>query len=147
LLGARLGARPESVELAYGPQGKPALAPRFAESDLRFNVSHCDDVAAYVFVFGREIGVDIEAVRPVGDADDLAARFFSDGERAAYEALDPPDRPLDSSPAGPARRPSSKRWAMALVIHSIASMSRSGRTRRRGFSGSGTCLGTAAAGA
>jgi len=35
-------------------------APRFAESDLRFNVSHCDDVAAYVFVFGREIGVDIE---------------------------------------------------------------------------------------
>jgi len=94
LLGARLGARPESVELAYGAQGKPALAPRFAESDLRFNVSHCDDVAAYVFVFGREIGVDIEAVRPVGDADDLAARFFSDGERAAYEALDPPDRPL-----------------------------------------------------
>jgi 4'-phosphopantetheinyl transferase len=94
LLGARLGVRPESVELAYGAQGKPALAPRFADSDLRFNVSHRDDVAAYVFVFGREIGVDIEAVRPVADADDLAARFFSHGEGAAYRALDPPDRPL-----------------------------------------------------
>jgi len=96
LLGARLGVRPESVELAYGAHGKPALAPRFADADLRFNVSHCDDVAAYVLAFGgaREIGIDIEAVRVMSDADDLAARCFSDAERAAYRALDPPDRPL-----------------------------------------------------
>jgi 4'-phosphopantetheinyl transferase len=96
LLGARLGVRPESVELAYGAHGKPALAPRFADADLRFNVSHCDDVAAYVVAFGegREIGIDIEAVRVMSDAVDLAARFFSDAERAAYRALEPPDRPL-----------------------------------------------------
>jgi 4'-phosphopantetheinyl transferase len=94
LLGARLGVRPESVELAYGAHGKPALAASFADSGLRFNTSHCDDVAAYVLVFGREIGIDIEAVRVMRDADDLAARFFSDGERAAYQALEPPDRPL-----------------------------------------------------
>jgi 4'-phosphopantetheinyl transferase len=99
LLGARLGVRPESVELVYGAHGKPALAPRFADADLRFNVSHCDDVAAYVLAFGggrggREIGIDIEAVRVMNDADDLAARFFSDGERAAYRALEPPERPL-----------------------------------------------------
>src|SRR2546427_7517695 len=32
-----------SLELAYGVRGKPALAGRFADSDLRFNLSHCDD--------------------------------------------------------------------------------------------------------
>jgi len=94
LLGDRLYARPESIELAYGERGKPALAQRFADSGLRFNVSHCNDVAVYAFSTGREIGIDVEAVRRIGDADDIAARFFSPRENQAYLALDPHDRPL-----------------------------------------------------
>ena len=94
LLAARLGTRPESVELVYGAHGKPALARRFADSDLRFNVSHCDDVTLYAFSCGREIGVDVEAVRVIGDADGIAARFFSLRENQAYCALEPRDRPL-----------------------------------------------------
>jgi 4'-phosphopantetheinyl transferase len=96
LLGNRLAVRPESVELATSHSGKPALRPGFADSDLRFNVAHCDDVAAYALGGGEagEIGVDIEAVRVLKDADQLAGRFFSDAERAAYRALAPADRPL-----------------------------------------------------
>jgi len=94
MLAARLSVRPESVELTYGVHGKPALARRFAGSDLRFNVSHSDDFAVYAFSSGREIGVDIEAVRPIPDADDIAARFFSRRENEAYLALDPTDKPL-----------------------------------------------------
>src|SRR5881628_272569 len=94
LLAARLGTRPESVELVYGAHGKPALARRFADSDLRFNVSHCDDVTLYAFSCGRAIGVDVEAVRVIRDADDIAARFFSHRETQAYRALEPRDRPL-----------------------------------------------------
>ena len=94
LLAARLGTRPESVELVYGAHGKPALARRFADADLRFNVSHCDDVTLYAFSCGREIGVDVEAVRAIRDADDIAARFFSHRENQAYRALAPRDRPL-----------------------------------------------------
>src|SRR3989449_946678 len=77
LLGARLGVRPEAVELVYGAHGKPALARHSADSDLRFNVSHCDDVVVYAFSTGREIGIDVEAIRVIRDADDIAARFFS----------------------------------------------------------------------
>src|SRR5256714_15245064 len=58
LLAARLGVRPEAVELASGKRGKPALAGRFATSDLRFNVSHCKDVAVYALSSGREGGGD-----------------------------------------------------------------------------------------
>jgi 4'-phosphopantetheinyl transferase len=94
LLAARLGVPPESVELVYGKRGKPALARRFAASDLRFNMTHCGDVAVYAFAPGREIGIDVEAVHPIRDADDIAARFFSRRENEAYLALDPCDKPL-----------------------------------------------------
>src|SRR5712692_4286076 len=62
LLAARLGVQPESVELTYGTHGKPALARRFAGSDLRFNVSHSEDVAMFAFATEREVGIDVEAV-------------------------------------------------------------------------------------
>ena len=94
LLSARLGVRPETVELVYGANGKPALARRFADSDLRFNVSHSAELAVYVFAAGREVGIDVEEVRILQDADDIASRFFSRRENEAYLALDPRDKPL-----------------------------------------------------
>jgi len=89
LLAERLDVKPESVELHYGPHGKPTLA----DSDLRFNVSHCDDVAVFAFVRGCEIGVDVEAVRPLVDADSIASRFFSNREIAEYRSLDRREKP------------------------------------------------------
>jgi 4'-phosphopantetheinyl transferase len=87
LLGRRLGVPPESLELQAGPHGKPALSPRFADSDLRFNVSHCEGVAVYAFARGRDIGVDLEALREIPDADDIAAHMFSRAEYEAYSSL------------------------------------------------------------
>src|SRR5947207_11404240 len=90
LLAVRLEIQPEEVELVYGSHGKPALT----DSDLHFNVSHCDDLAVYAFSWGHEIGVDVEAVRWFVDAGDIALRFFSRRENVAYAALDPLDKPL-----------------------------------------------------
>jgi len=94
LLSARLGIPPEAVELVYATRGKPALAPGCAASDLRFNVSHSNDLAVHAFSSGREIGIDIETIRVIRDADEIAARFFSRNENEAYLALEPRDRPL-----------------------------------------------------
>jgi len=94
LLATRLGVRPAAIELTSGPYGKPMLAPRFRASELRFNVSHSADLAVYAFARGREIGVDVEAIRPIPDADKISARFFSAGEAAAYAALDAGSRPI-----------------------------------------------------
>ena len=93
LLASRLGTRAERIELGYGPRGKPRLAGGYAASDLRFNVSHCEGVALYAFASDREVGVDVEAVRELRDADAIAARFFSPRENQSYLALDPRDRP------------------------------------------------------
>jgi len=94
LLAERLGVRAHQVEFEYGAHGKPALSRRFADSDLHFSVSHCDDLAAYAFSSGHAIGIDVEAVRVMADADDLAARCFSRREHATYRTLKPPDKPL-----------------------------------------------------
>lgn len=92
LLALRLGTRADAVEFDYGPRGKPRLGGRFAGSGLRFNVSHCGDVALYAISTGHEIGVDIEAVRELEHADGIAAQFFSRRENEAYRALDTRDR-------------------------------------------------------
>jgi 4'-phosphopantetheinyl transferase len=94
LLAARLGVLPESVELTYGAYGKPALARRFADLKLCFNISHSEDIAVYAFAFDREVGIDVEAIRPLSDADAIASRFFSRRENITYCALNPCDRPL-----------------------------------------------------
>jgi 4'-phosphopantetheinyl transferase len=86
LLGARLGVAPAAVELACGANGKP----RLASADLHFNVSHCGDVALVAFSKATPIGVDIEALRPIAGADEIAALFFSPSERLACALLDKP---------------------------------------------------------
>lgn len=88
-LAARLRMRPECVELVYGAHGKPEVAPHCAASDLRFNLSHAQDLAVYAFSTGRAIGVDVEWIRAIDDADEIAARCFARQENDAYRALDP----------------------------------------------------------
>lgn len=94
LLASRVDLRPESVEIAYGSHGKPAIAARSRGPLFSFNVSHSEDVAVYAFARGREIGIDVEAVRAIEDADAIAGRFFSARESDAYRALHSRDKPL-----------------------------------------------------
>lgn len=89
-LAARLGISARQVEFAYGDNGKP----RLANQALQFSVSHCDDVALFAFSHDAEVGVDIEAIRPVREADAIAVQFFSPLEHAGYAALAPRDRLL-----------------------------------------------------
>jgi 4'-phosphopantetheinyl transferase len=92
LLSARLGMPPGSVEFSYGACGKPELSRQFAGANLRFNLSHSGEIAVYGFTIGREIGIDVEAVRELHHAEDLAARFYSRRENDAFRALDARDR-------------------------------------------------------
>ena len=64
-VGLDLGVAPERVAFDYGPHGKPALTPPLHESGLRFNLSHSADRALLATVRGRELGVDLEKLRPV----------------------------------------------------------------------------------
>ena len=72
LLGRYLDADPRRLAFVEGEHGKPALA----DGGIEFNISHADDLVA--LAFGRTaLGVDVEAVRPMRDAVQIARRFFS----------------------------------------------------------------------
>jgi len=92
LLAERLDAHPEAIELVDGPHGKPMLADRGREGDLRFNMSRSEEVAVYALALGREVGIDVEGIRILPDADAIAARWFSPAEHEVYEALGPEQR-------------------------------------------------------
>jgi len=92
LLAAKLGIPPSEVELEYGPQGKPRLSARMPVRGLHFGVSRSEDVAVFALSQTYEVGVDIEALRPVAEADDIAALCFSTTEYESYRTLPPEDR-------------------------------------------------------
>ncbi|MBU6399949.1 MAG: 4'-phosphopantetheinyl transferase superfamily protein [Verrucomicrobia bacterium] len=81
-------ARPaDQLRFVYGPRGKPALAPMCNPVGLRFNLAHADGLAVYAIARHREVGVDLERVRPIHDMHLVAARCFSIRECAQLRSL------------------------------------------------------------
>jgi 4'-phosphopantetheinyl transferase len=89
LLSERLGTEPASIAFRYGAHGKPELAPAHAALNLRFNLSHSDEMAAFALAVGHDIGIDLERVRSMPDLDRLAADTFSARENEALQSVEP----------------------------------------------------------
>ncbi|MDZ4699446.1 MAG: 4'-phosphopantetheinyl transferase superfamily protein [Rhodothermales bacterium] len=89
ILGAYVSRRPEALQFFYSPYGKPALNAELRGQKVGFNVSHSGGYALYAIAIGREIGIDVERVRPEAAQDGVAERFFSPGEVASLRALPP----------------------------------------------------------
>jgi 4'-phosphopantetheinyl transferase len=86
LLGRYLRLNPADISFRYSAFGKPSLTSPDA-TDLRFNLSHSHGMALLVFAIGRELGVDIESVRPEVAGLRIAERYFSPAEVATLSAL------------------------------------------------------------
>lgn len=87
LLGRYQGISPAQVHFAYGKNDKPLLDPAHHDSDLTFNISHSKGVGLLAFGRGRELGVDVEGVRLLDDAEGVAERFFSASENAVFRRV------------------------------------------------------------
>ena len=90
ILASYLVAHPAALAFTYGPAGKPELAGLQAATDLRFNLSHCEDQALLAVVRSRRLGLDLERVRPGRDLAAIAGRFFTPAEAAALASFAPP---------------------------------------------------------
>jgi len=89
ILGRYLNLEPNQLRFDYSPYGKPSLAPEIDGGGLRFNVSHSHELALYAVTRGREIGIDVERLRPDFASEQIAERFFSPREVAELRALPP----------------------------------------------------------
>ena len=88
LLGSYVGIEPNQLQFDYNSRGKPALKKSCGGDKLRFNLSDSHGMALYAVTRDRDLGVDIEHIRPMADAEQLVKRFFSDREYAAFSQLD-----------------------------------------------------------
>ena len=85
LLGRTLGIDPMCVMFGSSNTGKPTLPG----TSLSFNVSHTQGLALIALAGGREIGVDVERIRPQPTHLDMATRYFTPAESQRLNALSP----------------------------------------------------------
>jgi 4'-phosphopantetheinyl transferase len=84
VLAGYLHQRPEAVELTGEAGAKPRVA---ADPAVRFSLSHSGDLSLVAVASGREVGVDVEELRPVDDPDDLVVKCFSELEREEWATV------------------------------------------------------------
>jgi 4'-phosphopantetheinyl transferase len=58
-----------------------------ASSGLEFNLSHSGSYVVYAVTHAGPVGIDIEQVRDIAEADELVLQYFSAAEIEAYRAL------------------------------------------------------------
>jgi 4'-phosphopantetheinyl transferase len=90
ILARYLDINPADVTFDYGPQGKPALAgghPSGRSPGIEFNLAHSHGLALCAIATRKRIGIDLEHIRPMPDATQIAARFFSASEQTALEQI------------------------------------------------------------
>jgi 4'-phosphopantetheinyl transferase len=92
ILGGLVFEQPEALRFRAVARGKPELDfPNIdgKEPPVRFNVSHSSDLAVIAVCRGRELGVDLEQVRAIGEAERIVESFFSADELAEFGRIDP----------------------------------------------------------
>jgi 4'-phosphopantetheinyl transferase len=87
ILAKYLDVAPIDVEFSYGPQGKPALSNRHAESNVRFNLSRRWGLALIAVTRGREVGIDVELIRNDLPFFEIAEVSFSAAESEILHEL------------------------------------------------------------
>jgi 4'-phosphopantetheinyl transferase len=83
VLGGYAGVPPSGLRFRYGSHGKPALVATGGEPAVRFSVAHSHELALYAITRRREVGVDLEHIRPIPEAGAIAQRCFPPRECAA----------------------------------------------------------------
>jgi 4'-phosphopantetheinyl transferase len=101
ILGGLLHQPPESLRFRAAVRGKPEL-DRVSSGEnhagqqhaLYFNVSHSSELALIGVCRGHELGVDLEKVRTIHEADRIVASFFSPAEHAEFATIHDDLKPL-----------------------------------------------------
>ncbi len=87
LISSYSGIEPVDVEYSYNKHKKPCLQEKAKFKNLTFNLSHSGMLIVFAFALNRELGIDIEKIKPMNDADGLIERFCSEREKSDYFSI------------------------------------------------------------
>ena len=79
ILAAYLELAPRLLEIVEGQHGKPRLP-----GGPHFSLSHSGELALCAVSRSREVGVDLEQLRPVPEAEGIVRKWFTRREQEAY---------------------------------------------------------------
>jgi 4'-phosphopantetheinyl transferase len=90
ILSLYVGLPARELRFTYGAHGKPSLA--HAGSDICFNLTHTRDFGLLAVTRAREVGVDVERLRAVPYAANIANRYFQPADLKCLETIDASQR-------------------------------------------------------
>jgi 4'-phosphopantetheinyl transferase len=91
ILSRQTGVPPGALSFHDGPFGKPYVS---GGSTCSFNLSHSGEIAAVAVAESGEIGIDVEVLRSIPDAQELAEENYTQAERAVLARVDAQERDL-----------------------------------------------------
>jgi 4'-phosphopantetheinyl transferase len=80
------------LQFCTNAYGKPSLDLGMQDGVLNFNLSHSHELILFAFTYVRQVGVDIEYMRPDLDLESLVQHTFSPLENEMLRALPPSER-------------------------------------------------------
>ena len=108
------GTDAAALRFATGPHGKPFLTD--PPTALRFNLSHSGEIVLCAVAWEREVGVDVERIRPGIDHAALARRFFSPLEHEQLSSLPRALQPAAFFAAWTRKEALVKAWGVGLSL-------------------------------
>jgi 4'-phosphopantetheinyl transferase len=92
LIAAHLGVPLREVSFDYGEYGKPKLSESMRCDALNFNVAHSRDLGCIAVGWGSDLGIDVEAIRPLNDLDVMIDKTLTATERQYVLSVPENDR-------------------------------------------------------
>jgi len=88
VLAKYLSIEPAHIQFQSGEKGKPSLiAAVDEEQDIKFNLSHTQDITLLAISRGTELGIDIEYIDRKTEWAEICQRFYTEPEQQALFAL------------------------------------------------------------
>ncbi len=86
ILSRYLDVSPSSIKFSYSQYGKPLLSNNTI-NELKFNLSHSENLAIYAITYKRMVGVDVEFINPEREIDSLVKSLFSKSDMTLISKL------------------------------------------------------------
>jgi 4'-phosphopantetheinyl transferase len=80
ILSLQLGCEKQDIAFSYTKTNKPFFSDK-KYKNIHFNLSHCTGGALLVISDYAEVGIDIERIKRISDAESVAKHFFSTTEQ------------------------------------------------------------------
>ena len=87
ILGQYLSAVPNEISFSSNKYGKLSIDRKYHQSNLNFNLSHSGDMIVYGIINDRQIGIDVENIRPNDSSRNIINRFCSGHEKDEFNML------------------------------------------------------------